>query len=183
MLLLPCYRDRLSKGQFTLRDLYKQLSSSLKIGPMSKVMGMIPGMSEMSQMANNPGTQQMYKKNLYMMDSMTDDELDGKVDLSKSESRVLRIARGSGTHPDEVRGLLKMHKHFEKVFGKVGKNIKGESSKVKQLQRNPALAKQHVDRMDPKMVESLGGRQKVLELMKNGGPGGAGGAGGGGGDA
>ena len=31
------------------------------------------------QMANNPGTQQMYKKNLYMMDSMTDDELDGKV--------------------------------------------------------------------------------------------------------
>lgn len=49
MLLLPCYRDRLSKGQFTLRDLYKQLSSSLKIGPMSKVMGMIPGMSEMSQ--------------------------------------------------------------------------------------------------------------------------------------
>ena len=57
-----------------------------------------------------------------------------QVDLSKSESRILRIARGSGTHPDEVRGLLKMHKHFEKVFGKVGKNIKGETSKVKQLQ-------------------------------------------------
>ena len=31
------------------------------------------------QMANNSGTQQMFKKNLYMMDSMTDDELDGKV--------------------------------------------------------------------------------------------------------
>lgn len=57
-----------------------------------------------------------------------------KVDLSKCESRVLRIARGSGTHPDEVRGLLKLHKHFEKVFGKFGKNMKGEASKVKQLQ-------------------------------------------------
>lgn len=57
-----------------------------------------------------------------------------KVDLSQCESRVLRIARGSGTHPDEVRGLLKLHKHFEKVFGKVGKNMKGEASKVKQLQ-------------------------------------------------
>ena len=56
------------------------------------------------------------------------------MDLSKSESRINRIARGSGTHPDEVRGLLKMHKHFGKVFGKVGKNIKGETSKVKQLQ-------------------------------------------------
>lgn len=49
ILLLCCYRERLSKGQFTLRDMYKQVSSSLKMGPMSKVMGMIPGMSEMSQ--------------------------------------------------------------------------------------------------------------------------------------
>lgn len=40
-----------------------------------------------------------------------------------------------------------------------------------QMQRNPALAKQHLDRMDPKMIESLGGRQKVLELMKSGGAG------------
>eukprot|EP00903_Cladosiphon_okamuranus_P006987 g6800.t1 len=169
--------ERMSKGQFTLRDLYKQLSSAMKLGPMSKVMGMIPGMGDMAQMANNSGTQGMFKKNMYMMDSMTDDELDGKVDLSQSESRILRIARGSGTHPDEVRGLLKLHKHFEKVFGKVGKNMKGEASKVKQLQRNPALAKQHVSQMDPKVVESLGGRAKVLEMISNGGgPGGAGGA-------
>eukprot|EP00752_Nemacystus_decipiens_P014241 g12667.t1 len=132
--------ERMSKGQFTLRDLYKQLTSALKLGPMSKVMGMIPGMGEMSQMANNSGTQRMFKKNLYMMDSMTDDELDGKVDLSQSESRILRIARGSGTHPDEVRGLLKLHKHFEKVFGKVGKNMKGEASKVKQLQVQANIA-------------------------------------------
>ncbi|CAM9838591.1 unnamed protein product, partial [Ascophyllum nodosum] len=166
--------ERMTKGQFTLRDLYKQLSSAMRMGPMSKVMGMIPGMGEMAQMANNSSMQGMFKKNLYMMDSMTDAELDGKVDLSQSESRILRIARGSGTHPDEVRNLLKLHKHFEKLLGKVGKNMKGEASKVKQLQRNPALAKQHVDRMDPKMVERLGGRQKVLELMKSGGGAGGG---------
>ncbi|CAN0528449.1 unnamed protein product, partial [Ectocarpus sp. 12 AP-2014] len=127
--------ERISnKGKFTLRDLYKQLSSAMKLGPMNKVMGMIPGMGEMAQMANNSATQSMFKKNLYMMDSMTDDELDGKVDLSQCESRLLRIARGSGTHPDQVRGLLKLHKHFEKVFGKVGKNMKGDASKAKQLQ-------------------------------------------------
>lgn len=57
-----------------------------------------------------------------------------KVDLEKSESRILRIARGSGTHPDEVRGLLKMHKHFEKAFGKVGKSMKGDAKQAKQLQ-------------------------------------------------
>ena len=53
--LACCYRDRLSKGQFTLRDMYKQVSSSLKMGPMSKVMGMIPGMSEMSQVRKDRG--------------------------------------------------------------------------------------------------------------------------------
>ncbi|CAM9619481.1 unnamed protein product, partial [Scytosiphon promiscuus] len=170
--------ERMSKGKFTLRDLYKQLSSAMKMGPMGKVMGMIPGMGDMAQMANSSGMQNMFKKNLYMMDSMTDDELDGKVDLSQCESRLLRIARGSGTHPDEVRGLLKLHKHFEKVVGKVGKNMKGDATKAKQLQRNPALAKQHLNQMDPKVIESLGGRQKVLDMIKNGGPGG-GGAGGG----
>lgn len=61
------------------------------------------------------------------------------MDLSQCESRLLRIARGSGTHPDQVRGLLKLHKHFEKVFGKVGKNMKGDASKAKQLQVRRAV--------------------------------------------
>ncbi|CAN0433880.1 unnamed protein product, partial [Hapterophycus canaliculatus] len=39
----------MSKGKFTLRDLYKQLSSAMKMGPMGKVMGMIPGMGDMAQ--------------------------------------------------------------------------------------------------------------------------------------
>lgn len=39
----------MTKGQFTLRDLYHRLSSAMKMGPMSKVMGMIPGMGEMAQ--------------------------------------------------------------------------------------------------------------------------------------
>lgn len=44
----------MSKGQFTLRDLYKQLNSAMKMGPMSKMMGMIPGMGEMAQVQMGP---------------------------------------------------------------------------------------------------------------------------------
>lgn len=44
----------MSKGQFTLRDLYKQLNSAMKMGPMSKMMGMIPGMGEMAQVQMRP---------------------------------------------------------------------------------------------------------------------------------
>lgn len=42
----------MSKGQFTLRDLYQRLSSTMKLGPMNKVMGMIPGMGKMAQVNN-----------------------------------------------------------------------------------------------------------------------------------
>lgn len=42
----------MTKGRFTLRDLYKQLSSTMKLGSMSKVMGMIPGMGEMAQVCD-----------------------------------------------------------------------------------------------------------------------------------
>lgn len=42
-------------------------------------------------MANNSGTQQMFKKNLYMMDSMTDAELDGKVMQTSNFSQMYKI--------------------------------------------------------------------------------------------
>lgn len=49
-----------------------------------------------------------FKRLLYIMDSMTDEELDGKVEMmsdkDKSESRIMRVARGSGAHPEEVGG-------------------------------------------------------------------------------
>lgn len=53
------------------------------------------------------------------------------------------------------------------------------TKKIPTLKRNPALAKQHLNQMDPKVVESLGGRAKVLEMIKNGGAGGPGGGAGG----
>ena len=71
---------------------------------------------------------------------MTDDELDGRVDLNRAPSRVDRVARGSGTHPMEVQMLLRCHKQFEGVvtkMGKVGLMKGGDEQMVKQMQRNP----------------------------------------------
>lgn len=90
------------------------------------------------------------------------------MDLSQCEGRILRIARGSGTHPDEVRGLLKLHKHFEKVFGKVGKNMKGEASKVKQLQvhSSACVGCVHLPTCSAWIV--CGGAERVLSLFIRG---------------
>ena len=35
--------DKFTKGVFTLRDMYEQFQNVMKLGPLSKVMGMIPG--------------------------------------------------------------------------------------------------------------------------------------------
>lgn len=61
-----------------------------------------------------------------MMDSMNNAELDGKVDMHKKddpniESRIRRIASGSGCHPNEVKMLLLAHKQFEGMVSKMGK--------------------------------------------------------------
>jgi signal recognition particle subunit SRP54 len=45
----PEMMERFTKGIFTLRDMYEQFSSVMKMGPLSKVMGMIPGMPSMMQ--------------------------------------------------------------------------------------------------------------------------------------
>jgi signal recognition particle subunit SRP54 len=43
---------KMEKGQFTLEDFMTQMGQVKKLGPMGKVMGMIPGMSEMSKQMN-----------------------------------------------------------------------------------------------------------------------------------
>jgi len=104
------------------------------------------------------------------MDSMTDDELDGRVDLDKSPSRVDRIARGSGTHPMEIDMLLKCHKQFEKVISKMGKSglMKGgDAQMAKQMARNPNNVMQQLHKaMDPRMLQQMGGAQNVMSMMK-----------------
>jgi hypothetical protein len=103
---------------------------------------------------------------------MTDAELDGKVDWHNRrgldttiESRIIRISRGSGTHPKEVKLLLKYHKYFEKMI-KVTKAA-GSASKQKhiadQIKKNPNAM---LNKMNPQVLQQLGGRDAVLNMMQ-----------------
>jgi signal recognition particle subunit SRP54 len=165
--------DRMASGKFTLRDMYEQFKQVMKLGPLSKVMGMIPGMPQgMLQAGAGDDHNKRLKKFMYMMDSMTDAELDGSVDLEKpaSRSRVERIARGSGTFPPEVYALLKTHKQFEQVVKKMGKTgmMKGnEANMARQMQRNPKQCMQQIHKaMDPRMLQQMGGAANVMDMMK-----------------
>lgn len=162
---------KMSKGEFTLRDMYKQFQNNMNMGTMSKLMG---------QSGDDPTTRQM-KKFMYMMDSMTNAELDGNIDWHGKRgndkslgSRIKRIARGSGTSPKEVEILLKFHKQQEGMVSKMGKSgMLKDSNKQKQmmenLRKNPAAMSSYLNRMDPKMLQQMGGRDAVMKMMQSGG--------------
>jgi predicted transcriptional regulator len=116
----PELYKRLSEGIFTLRDMYEQFSNILKMGPLNKVMEMLPGMGSILKEGAGRDSSQKIKSYMTIMDSMTDEELDDSKVLAKnSQSRIVRIARGSGRSVKEVNELLEQFKHFEKVMKKV----------------------------------------------------------------
>ena len=171
---------KMSKGQFTLRDMYKQFQNVMRVGPMNKMMGMVPGMPDYLSSADDDNKRRL-KKFMYMMDSMTDAELDGKVDWHNKrgddksiQSRIKRIARGSGTHPNEVKMLLQTHKQMEGMVSKMGKSgmLKGNNmAKQKQMmeamKKNPAAAMSHLNKMNPQMLQQMGGRDAVMKMVRS----------------
>jgi len=160
---------------------------------MSKLAGMIPGMPEylVPKNGDQESTNRL-RKFCVIMDSMSNKELDGKVDLHKTddpsvESRIRRIAAGSGSHPNEVKMLLLAHRQFEGMVGQMSKSgMMGKAGQAKQAQfaqqirKNPNLINQRLNQMDPRVLQQLGGREQVASMMqqmaKSGGaapPGGA----------
>jgi signal recognition particle subunit SRP54 len=172
--------------------MYNQFQKVLSMGSMQKLMGMMPGMPD--YLIPKGGDQEAtgrLKKFMYMMDSMTNAELDGKVDLSKRDdpniqSRVRRIAAGSGTHIQEVLMLLQVHKQFEGMVGKnkafFGKGAQARQQQMAaQIRKNPNLIQQRLNQMDPRMLQQMGGRDAVAAMMQQMAKGGGAGPGGGGG--
>lgn len=182
----PEIMERMQKGKFTLRDMQIQFGSFLKMGNISQLMSMVPGMNQiLSKLGDGKGKDATKKLQMFMtcMDSMTDNELDGifksrvyDVKSNKyitvtekyfNESRVRRIAKGSGTSIVVVKTLLQYHKQFEKMVGKMGKSGLSDPSVAQKLQRNPQALMQQLQRsMDPRMLQQMGGAQNMMNMMK-----------------
>jgi signal recognition particle subunit SRP54 len=115
--------ENLMSGRFSLRDMRTQLDSLGEMGPVSKLFSFLPGMAQAklddSQIAD---TQQRLRRYRSILDSMTPEELDDG-HLIKGD-RILRIARGSGQRPQEVRGLLKQWEVTRKAAHGISSNRK-----------------------------------------------------------
>jgi len=111
---------KMEKGRFTLDDFMAQMSQVKKLGPMGKVMGMIPGMSEMTRQMNmNEGDvekQMGHMRAIY--DSMTPKER-ANTDLLDG-ARRRRVARGAGVELNEVGQFMKQFEQSRDMMKAVG---------------------------------------------------------------
>lgn len=133
--------DSISKGEFSMRDMRDQFQSVLSMGPLNQVVSMIPGLNAnmIPKGREKEGTARI-KRFLCMMDSMTQAELDSTDMIQKTfnETRIVRIAKGSGTHPQEVVLLLQEYHKFRNMVEKMGQmNIGGMGNDLDALKRNP----------------------------------------------
>ncbi len=119
--------EKFLKGEFTLLDLYEQMQAIKKMGPIAKVMEMIPGFGQLKLPKDMLEVQEgKLKKWKFAMDSMTKKELEDPEIMTSD--RMERIAKGAGISTGEVKDLLKQYRQSKKVV----KMFKGASPKKMQ---------------------------------------------------
>ena len=123
---------RMMSGKFNLIDLREQMEAITKMGPLGKVMEMIPGMSSMSKGANIEETQKKLETYKVMMNSMTNYELENPKEIKKS--RIDRISKGSGVEPMEIKSLLKYYNQMKKMMGSMGGNRRMQQKLIRQFE-------------------------------------------------
>jgi signal recognition particle subunit SRP54 len=112
--------ERMRRGAFDLNDLREQLIQMEKIGGMSGMLGLIPGIAKMkAQIASANLDDRVVKRQKAIIDSMTPKERRNP-DLLKA-SRKKRIAAGSGTKVEDINRLLKMHRQMADMMKAMGK--------------------------------------------------------------
>ena len=106
---------KLLKGDFNFVDLYNQMQAMKKMGPLNKIIELIPGFGSMNIPKEMLDIQdEKLKKWKFMLDSMTKKELEDP-DLLDG-NRIERIAKGAGVSASEVRELIKQYKQSKKVM-------------------------------------------------------------------
>jgi len=109
---------KIRKGGFTLDDFRDQLRMLKRMGPLDKILGMLPGMGGMKELAAQKPDEKQLGRIEAIISSMTPEErkyaeiLDG--------SRRKRVAKGSGTTVEDVNRLLKQFVEMQRMLKMVG---------------------------------------------------------------
>ncbi len=114
-------QNKIMKNEFTLQDFLDQLQKIRRMGPLGKVMGMIPGMSKLQMQADfdDQDIEKRIKKVEAIINSMTPKERQHPRILKASRKR--RIAGGSGVEVRDVNELLKQFQQMSKLMNQLSR--------------------------------------------------------------
>ncbi|KAJ9449076.1 Signal recognition particle 54 kDa protein 2 [Diplonema papillatum] len=158
--------QRFSEGVFTFRDMYEHLQNMMKMGPMGKIMEMLPGMGQ--QMFNGEHSTKRLKVYMTIMDSMNDKELDSdNARKTMTFERCLRISKGSGRGLYEVKELLGAYAKFEDMVKKMGRlDLKKlENPSALQGKQGAQSISELAQALDPQVLRQLGGMGGLQHMM------------------
>lgn len=130
--------ERLRQGEFTLDDFRSQLKQIAQPGLMRRMMGLMPGMGELTKALNDQDTEQDVKRLFGIIDSMTPGERRNPRVIDSS--RRQRIALGAGVAHSEVNELIKQFDGISSMMKMMaGRGIGDRMQMVRQLQRGGML--------------------------------------------
>jgi signal recognition particle subunit SRP54 len=110
--------EKLRHDEFTLEDFREQLRTIRKMGPIETIIGMIPGIGNIKELADNKPDEKQLTRIEAIISSMTPDERRNHQVINGSRRK--RIAKGSGTNVEEVNRLLKQFIEMRKMLKALG---------------------------------------------------------------
>jgi signal recognition particle subunit SRP54 len=126
--------ERMLNGQFTMDDMLKQFEQIQKLGPLSGIMKMVPGMNQYAGMLDEAKAGDAMKHTKAIIQSMTKYEKAHPEKLRGTMKK--RIARGSGTKPEDVNKLINQFAKVKKSMGQLG-----------MMQKNGSLNEESMEKM------------------------------------
>jgi len=130
---------RLRKGEFTLDDFKKMLGQTKKLGPLNKVLSLIPGMGNISQLMGEVDAEKDLRRLVGIIDSMTPEERRNPSRVI-DQSRRRRIAAGAGVEPHEVNELVKQFDGMAQIMKRLaGMGLRDRMRAVQELAQGGML--------------------------------------------
>ena len=159
---------RMEKGQFSVEDFMKQMDMIKNLGSMGSILKMIPGMGgALRGMGDLSPAEDEMKKMRVIINSMTKQERQNYKVIK--ESRIKRIAKGSGSTVSAVQDFLAKFRQMEKMMGGMMQMMKGGG-----MPGMPGMGGQGGFRQQPGMDQLGMGGKKKKKGKKKGGPWGGG---------
>ncbi len=112
------FEEKVRLEDFTLDDFGEQLKAIKKMGPLENLLGMLPGMGNLKQIAQQKPDDKQLARIEAIISSMTSGERRNHQVINGSRRK--RIAKGSGTSVEEVNRLLKQFVQMRKMLKSLG---------------------------------------------------------------